>query len=253
MSMMPIEIELLRHSLASICDEMYVAIMRGAYSTNIEERRDHSAAIFDSHGRVVVQGESLPLHIASMLGLIDVVLERYGSIAFSRATCSSPTTRLPAADRISRGRAAGARLPQRRAGPVRERHRAPCGHRRNGAGRHDRDLSGGSANSADSIDRQGTDRRGGPVPGHALTLRTRAGNDVHGARGTTARSTGICIRHSRTHCCRTNQRRRTGPCPRRRGSIPALQAGGLSFVRLGGGCGRKEVTDGRVLDGRLSS
>jgi hypothetical protein len=164
MSMMPIEIELLRHSLASICDEMYVAIMRGAYSTNIEERRDHSAAIFDSHGRVVVQGESLPLHIASMLGLIDVVLERYGSIAFSRATCSSPTTRLPAADRISRGRAAGARLPQRRAGPVRERHRAPCGHRRNGAGRHDRDLSGGSANSADSIDRQGTDRRGGPYP-----------------------------------------------------------------------------------------
>jgi len=74
----PIDVELLRHSLASICDEMYIAIMRSAYSTNIKERRDHSAAIFDRDGRVVVQGDSLPLHIASMLGLVDVVLERYG-------------------------------------------------------------------------------------------------------------------------------------------------------------------------------
>jgi N-methylhydantoinase B len=74
----PIEVELLRNGLTSICDEMFLAIMKSAYSTNIKERHDHSAAIFDAMGQVVVQGESLPLHLASMLGLVEVVLERYG-------------------------------------------------------------------------------------------------------------------------------------------------------------------------------
>ena len=74
-----IDIELLRNGLTSFCDEMYVALMRSAYSTNIKERKDHSTAIFDIKGRVVVQGESLPLHLASMLGLVEVVLERVGT------------------------------------------------------------------------------------------------------------------------------------------------------------------------------
>ncbi|MBL8697077.1 MAG: hydantoinase B/oxoprolinase family protein [Alphaproteobacteria bacterium] len=78
MALTPIDVELLRNGLSSICDEMFLAIMKSAYSTNIKERHDHSAAIFDAKGRVVVQGESLPLHLASMLGLVEVVLERYG-------------------------------------------------------------------------------------------------------------------------------------------------------------------------------
>ncbi|MGL9623216.1 hydantoinase B/oxoprolinase family protein [Bradyrhizobium sp. U531] len=78
MSLNPIEIEMMRNALASICDEMYVAIMRSAYSTNIKERRDHSTAIFDTKGRTIAQGESLPLLLASMHGLVEVVLEKYG-------------------------------------------------------------------------------------------------------------------------------------------------------------------------------
>lgn len=78
MSLNPIEIEMMRNALSSICDEMYVAIMRSAYSTNIKERRDHSTAIFDTRGRTIAQGESLPLLLASMHGLVEVVLEKYG-------------------------------------------------------------------------------------------------------------------------------------------------------------------------------
>ncbi|PYV17353.1 MAG: methylhydantoinase [Acidobacteria bacterium] len=78
MALTPIKIELLRNALSGICDEMFLAIMRSSFSTNIKERHDHSAAVFDVRGRVVVQGESLPLHLASMLGLVEVVLERYG-------------------------------------------------------------------------------------------------------------------------------------------------------------------------------
>ena len=78
MTLSAIEVELLRNALTSIVDEMYVALMKSAYSTNIKERKDHSTAIIDDAGRVVVQGESLPLHLASMLGLVEVVLDRVG-------------------------------------------------------------------------------------------------------------------------------------------------------------------------------
>ncbi len=79
MSMSGIDVELLRNAMASIADEMYIALMKSSYSTNIKERRDHSTALFDAHGRVVVQGESMPLHLASMLGLVEVVIEKYGT------------------------------------------------------------------------------------------------------------------------------------------------------------------------------
>ncbi|MCY4460562.1 MAG: hydantoinase B/oxoprolinase family protein [Albidovulum sp.] len=73
-----IDAELLRNAMTSIADEMYIALMKSSYSTNIKERKDHSTALFDDRGRVVVQGESMPLHLASMLGLVEVVLEKYG-------------------------------------------------------------------------------------------------------------------------------------------------------------------------------
>ena len=79
MTLSPIDVELLRNAMGSIADEMYISLMKSAYSTNIKERRDHSTAIFDAKGRVVVQGESMPLHLASMLGLVEIVLERYGA------------------------------------------------------------------------------------------------------------------------------------------------------------------------------
>ena len=79
MAMTPIEVELLRNAMGSIADEAYISLMKSAYSTNIKERRDHSTAIFDPAGRVIVQGESMPLHLASMLGLVEVVLEKYDS------------------------------------------------------------------------------------------------------------------------------------------------------------------------------
>jgi N-methylhydantoinase B len=44
MALTPIDVELLRNALGSIADEMYVALMKSAYSTNIKERRDHSTA-----------------------------------------------------------------------------------------------------------------------------------------------------------------------------------------------------------------
>ena len=72
-------LEILSNALRSITDECFFALMKSAYSTNIKERRDHSASIMDVKGRLVAQSEqSLPLHIASMSGLMESVLEKFG-------------------------------------------------------------------------------------------------------------------------------------------------------------------------------
>ncbi len=74
----PITLEILFNALRSITDETFIALMKSAYSTNIKERHDHSTAIMDARGRLVVQAEnSIPIHLASMGGLMKHLLEKY--------------------------------------------------------------------------------------------------------------------------------------------------------------------------------
>jgi N-methylhydantoinase B len=74
----PIAVEVLHNALLSVTEEAYVALMRSAYSTNIKERHDHSVMLTDAGGRLVAQpAQSLPIHLASMLGLIKSILARY--------------------------------------------------------------------------------------------------------------------------------------------------------------------------------
>ena len=73
----PVTTEVVRNQIQSAVEEMAISLMKSAYSTNIKERRDLSAAVFDATGRSVVQGEHLPLHLGSMLGLVKHILQRY--------------------------------------------------------------------------------------------------------------------------------------------------------------------------------
>ncbi|MBM3569908.1 MAG: hydantoinase B/oxoprolinase family protein [Alphaproteobacteria bacterium] len=73
----PIALEILSNGLRSIADETYIALMKSAYSTNIKERHDHSTAIIDPRGRLVVQAEnSLAIHLGSMMGLMHSILAK---------------------------------------------------------------------------------------------------------------------------------------------------------------------------------
>ena len=75
MSIDPITLEIMSNGLKSIMDETYIALMKSAYSTNIKERHDHSTAIVDPAGRLIVQAEnSLAIHIGSMMGLMNTLL-----------------------------------------------------------------------------------------------------------------------------------------------------------------------------------
>ncbi len=76
----PISLEIIANGLRSIADECFAALMRSAYSTNIKERKDHSIAIVDRTGRLIVQAkDTLPIHIGSMGGLMRCVLEKFGN------------------------------------------------------------------------------------------------------------------------------------------------------------------------------
>ena len=74
----PITLEIIFNGLRSITDETFIALTKSSYSTNIKERRDHSTAICDLKGRLIVQAEnSLPIHLASMCGLMKNLLKKY--------------------------------------------------------------------------------------------------------------------------------------------------------------------------------
>jgi len=74
----PVTLEIMFNALRSVADETFITLMKSAYSTNIKERRDHSTAIMDANGRLIVQADaSLPVHLASMGGLMEVLLKKF--------------------------------------------------------------------------------------------------------------------------------------------------------------------------------
>src|SRR3989440_5206305 len=62
----PITLEIYRALYTSVAEEMGVALRRTAFSPNIKERRDYSCAVFDTEGRVIAQGDHMPVHLGSM-------------------------------------------------------------------------------------------------------------------------------------------------------------------------------------------
>ena len=62
----PTTLEIYRALYTSVAEEMGIALRRTAFSPNIKERRDYSCAVFDAQGRVIAQGDHMPVHLGSM-------------------------------------------------------------------------------------------------------------------------------------------------------------------------------------------
>jgi N-methylhydantoinase B len=62
----PTTLEIYRALYTSVAEEMGLVLRRTAFSPNIKERRDYSCAVFDARGRVVAQGDHMPVHLGSM-------------------------------------------------------------------------------------------------------------------------------------------------------------------------------------------
>ena len=62
----PTTLEIYRALYTSVAEEMGIALRRTAFSPNIKERRDYSCAVFNARGRVIAQGDHMPVHLGSM-------------------------------------------------------------------------------------------------------------------------------------------------------------------------------------------
>lgn len=73
----PIKVEVIGSALASVSEEMGEALVKASYSPNIKERRDCTTALFDAEGNTLAQAEHIPMHLGSLMGIVEAVLDRY--------------------------------------------------------------------------------------------------------------------------------------------------------------------------------
>jgi N-methylhydantoinase B len=73
----PIELEVASSTLAGIAEEMGAVLRRTAYSPNIKERADCSAAVFMPDGSMLAQAEHIPVHLGAMPASVEAVLARF--------------------------------------------------------------------------------------------------------------------------------------------------------------------------------
>lgn len=71
-----IRLEIFRSLYTSVAEEMGVVLRRTAFSPNIKERRDYSCAVFDRRGRLIAQGDHMPVHLGSMPLSVRAAIEQ---------------------------------------------------------------------------------------------------------------------------------------------------------------------------------
>ncbi len=74
MSISPIDLEIARNRLVGVAEEMGVVLQRTAYSPNIKERADCSAAVFTPAGEMLAQAEHIPVHLGAMPASVQAVI-----------------------------------------------------------------------------------------------------------------------------------------------------------------------------------
>ncbi|MFD5862809.1 hydantoinase B/oxoprolinase family protein [Streptomyces chartreusis] len=72
-----IQVEVIGSALASVCDEMGETLVKTSYSPNIKERRDCTTGLFNADGDVLAQAEHIPMHLGSLIGIIQAIRDRY--------------------------------------------------------------------------------------------------------------------------------------------------------------------------------
>lgn len=69
----PVTLEVFKHLILAIPEEMGGNLRRTAFSPNIKERLDESCALFDARGRLIAQAEHIPVHLGAMPSAVEQV------------------------------------------------------------------------------------------------------------------------------------------------------------------------------------
>ena len=180
----PASLQVLISRLTGVAEEMGAVLRRAAYSPNIKERADCSAALFTADGELLVQAEHIPVHLGSMPAAVRAAIDGARGRPRDRASRSCVNDPFAGGTHLNditlvapvfTGDVRSRRL-GREPGPPRRS-------RRDGAGldaaRRDRDLPGGTADPARPLDARGrgADRRRArarPTSGAATSTRSSA-------------------------------------------------------------------------------
>jgi 5-oxoprolinase (ATP-hydrolysing) len=74
----PAALRILIGRLTGIADEMGAVLRRAAFSPNIKERADCSAALFTPAGELLAQAEHIPVHLGSMPASVQAAIDAFG-------------------------------------------------------------------------------------------------------------------------------------------------------------------------------
>jgi N-methylhydantoinase B/oxoprolinase/acetone carboxylase alpha subunit len=77
-SLGPAALQVLISRLTGVADEMGAVLRRAAFSPNIKERADCSAALFTADGEMLVQAEHIPVHLGSMPASVRAAIDAFG-------------------------------------------------------------------------------------------------------------------------------------------------------------------------------
>jgi N-methylhydantoinase B/oxoprolinase/acetone carboxylase alpha subunit len=77
MSLDPASLQVLISRLTGVAEEMGAVLRRAAFSPNIKERADCSAALFTPEGELLVQAEHIPVHLGSMPASVAAALAAF--------------------------------------------------------------------------------------------------------------------------------------------------------------------------------
>ncbi len=78
MALDPASLQVLISRLTGVADEMGAVLRRAAYSPNIKERADCSAALFTPAGELLAQAEHIPVHLGSMPASVQAAIDALG-------------------------------------------------------------------------------------------------------------------------------------------------------------------------------
>ena len=73
MTLDAVGLEVMAHAFASVAEEMGLVLVHSALSPNIRERRDASAALFDSGGEMIAQAAHIPVHLGALADAVAAV------------------------------------------------------------------------------------------------------------------------------------------------------------------------------------
>lgn len=71
----PITIDVVRHKLDGIANEMQATVLRSSFSVIVKEGMDASSSLFTLSGETISQGMSIPIHLSTLIPIVEKIIE----------------------------------------------------------------------------------------------------------------------------------------------------------------------------------